>query len=379
MAALGAERQLAILLAGVEGRRDAAQVRRLLGEADDGRFLELLDRLVVSPLLGARLLAAVPDLHGPLRGSIVSRIQAAKRQGMLLEHLTLAVTARLTEAGIRALPLKGAMLARDLYGDPGLRSSQDIDLLVDAVDLEAAVRHVEAQGWRLHHNPNDRGRRPDLHEVLYRPGLPGVEVHWRLHWLEDRFASDALRRARLVDRATRLRMAPEDEFASLLLFYARDGFSGLRLAADISAWWDQHGQSDDLASMLDPIADRYEALAGSLSVATSVLERLTGLPSWRGGALPLRSRTARALANPFLEGVVPQLYADRGLVDVLLAPRGQVRTAVSRHLIRVRRDQLEAAAARGRLPWNMVVVHAGRAIGRWMLSLVRAVSGALSA
>lgn len=374
---LGSEQQLAIVLAGVRGRRDAVRVRRLLGEADHDRLLELLDRLAVSPLLGTRLLDAVPDLQGPLRASITTRIEAAKPQGILLEHLTLAVTARLAEAGIRALPLKGAVLARDLHGDPWLRSSTDIDLLVDATDLEAAVRHVEAQGWQHHPNPKDRGRPPDLHEVLYRPRLPRVEVHWRLHWLEDRFASDALARARLVDGSSRLRMAPEDEFASLLLFYARDGFSGLRLAADISAWWDQHGQSDDLGSLLDPIADRYEALAGSLSVASSVLGQLIGLPRWGAGQLPLRSRTARAIANPLLEGVVPQIFADRGLVDVLLAPHGQLRSTLSRQLIRFRPDQNEEAAATGRRPRNSVVLHAGRVIGRWMLSIVRAVPGAL--
>lgn len=378
MAALGAERQLAILLASVKVRRDPARARRLLGKADDDRLLELLDRLAVSPLLGRRLLEVVPDLQDPLRTSITSRIDAARRRGMLLEHLTIAITTRLGETGIRSVPLKGAVLARDLYGDPGLRSSRDIDLLVDAADLEGAVRQLETLGWQRYQNPNDRGRRPDLHEILYRPRLPRVEVHWRVHWLEDRFAGDALGRARLVEAESRLRLTPEDEFASLLLFYARDGFSGLRLAADVSAWWDQHGDSRDPASLLDPIAARYEALTGSLRVASSILEQLIGLPAWRPGALPLRSRISRALSNPFLEGVPPQLNADRGLVDVLLATRGQHRAAISRQLIRVRPDQEEVAAAKGHLPRSFVLLHAARVIGRWLFAMVRAVPGTLT-
>ncbi len=46
----------------------------------------------------------------------------------------------LTTAGIRALPLKGSLLARELYGDVGARSFIDVDVLVAPENLRDAVR-----------------------------------------------------------------------------------------------------------------------------------------------------------------------------------------------------------------------------------------------
>ena len=56
------------------------------------------------------------------------------------------------------------------------------------------------------------------------------------------------------------RPAPADELAALLLYYARDGFAGLRLAADIAAWWDANGRGLPDGA-LDDLVGAYPALA----------------------------------------------------------------------------------------------------------------------
>ncbi len=64
----------------------------------------------------------------------------------MLEALTLQFQADLERAGVAALPLKGPLLSRDLYGDPGMRSAVDLDLLVRAEQLDLAVRTIGARG-----------------------------------------------------------------------------------------------------------------------------------------------------------------------------------------------------------------------------------------
>jgi hypothetical protein len=57
--------------------------------------------------------------------------------------------------------------------------------------------------------------------------------------VRDGFSAAVLERSLLVDGMRRLE--PVEQLAALLLFYARDGFLGLRFVADIAAWWDRHG------------------------------------------------------------------------------------------------------------------------------------------
>jgi hypothetical protein len=87
---------------------------------------------------------------------------------------------------------------------------------------------LRAEGYTLLDDRLDRRGRPDLHHRLEHPGRPAIDLHWRLHWHEEAFARDLLGRARATGT-----IAAADEAAALLLFYARDGFYGLRLAADI--------------------------------------------------------------------------------------------------------------------------------------------------
>jgi hypothetical protein len=132
------------------------------------------------------------------------------------------------------------------------------------------------------------------------------------------------------------RPRPEDELASLLLFYARDGFVGLRLAADIASWWDRHGHGAQ-SPILDAHAADYPALRGALGATARLLEGLIGLPrrsllssadraSWR-------QRTAIRLANWEGTGNLDQVYANVTLVDGLLTPRGGGRQFARRALI----------------------------------------------
>lgn len=111
------------------------------------------------PLAGARRFAALvgaplaADLLAPLSAALgtppVDAVQV--RDGLLLNRLAgraqRAAVARLGEAGVAVVCLKGFALAHTLYADPDLRTVGDLDLLVARADLGRAISCLEAAGF----------------------------------------------------------------------------------------------------------------------------------------------------------------------------------------------------------------------------------------
>jgi hypothetical protein len=178
---------------------------------------------------------------------------------------------------------------------------------------------------------------PLLHFVLVheRGELPPVELHWRIHWYERSFARERLLPP-AVDPLGDWRPAPADELTALLLFYARDGFIDLRLASDLGAWWDVHGAGVPPGA-LDELLRVYPALTRVIPVAVEVAEKIVGLPAMQiVGDMPkrgLRDRMAVRLANPNPHSSRSQRYADMGLIDGLLMPKGGFGAFVRRNLL----------------------------------------------
>ena len=371
------ERRLALLLCGTRRVREdhKDEIATLLRRTETSRLVQLLDALRLTSLVGWRLLAMDVGIDPELEAAIRGRVERARADGTAHELVSLAVLAGLEQAGIRALGLKGSILARQLYDDPGARMVRDIDILVDAADLGAAIETVERMGWRHERRPDRASRLPVLHETLWRDEMPRVELHWRVHWYETQFAADALARARPPATHQPLALAPADGLAALLLFYARDGFYGLRLAADAAAWWDRRCAEADLRRQVGAIAARYPALAAPLQVAGILLHRQVGLPVGGAPGSP-RRRLVAELATPFPDLEPAQILANASLVDLLLAPSGQRWVAVARELQKIPdhmerplrpRDGLAAYLQRSE--------HGLRVLRRWGIALFDAVSG----
>ena len=244
----------------------------------------------------------------------------------------------LADAGIRCAPLKGPLLGEAIYGDPGRRLSGDIDLLVAPEQLQAAVEVVRGLGYGAPTDYVGECGMPLLHFVLTheRGELPPVELHWRVHWYERSFASERLLPPS-VEVAVDWRPAPADELAALLLFYARDGFVGLRLASDLGAWWDVY-EPELPAGALGGAARRLSRAGardahcgesgGEGRGAAGGADRSAGARK-----LGVRQRVAVRLANPNPHSSQSQLYADMGLIDGLLAPAGGFGAFVRRQLL----------------------------------------------
>ena len=367
------ERRLIRLLCSTADTRRArlGEILSLSHEVDVARLLALLKRTRLVVLVGGRLLALGGHDIPELECEFTPFSAHARRWGAAIELASLEILDRLTAAGIRALPLKGSLLARELYGDVGARTSVDVDVLVAPENLHDAVGVLSGLGWHWQKTSRRVDGLPALHETLVHSTLPRVELHWRVHWYERQFAADALARAQQPPSGTTLEMQPLDGLIALMLFYARDGFAGLRFPADVATWWDIRCAGTGGPSPSDFVAERYPALAAPVNTAANVLADLVGVPLDHVGELPLRWRVAGGLASPFLDGGRHQAEANAGLADLLLAPPGASSDAMRRVLN-------NAPTASTRTPGTMTgdsrttAGHVLRVARRWALALVPA-------
>jgi hypothetical protein len=340
MSSSRAERQLILLSAGTAARRQGLQEQAgSLGKyVDWPRLTETLRQRRLLTVLGPRISELARDSADHDFAAAVERaIDAGRRHGAFLQLVSLRVMAMLADAGIRSSSLKGPLMGEALYGDAGRRLSGDIDLLVAPDELHAAVEVVRGLGYAAPTDYVQEDGLPLLHFVLVheRGELPPVELHWRVHWYERNFAHERLLPPSL-ELAGGWHPAPADELAALLLFYARDGFIDLRLATDLSGWWDLHG-AELPSGAIDQLLRDYPELARIVPAAVEAADKTVGLPARQiiGGTptLGLRERMAARLANPNPHSSRSQLYADIGLIDGLLMPPGGLRPFVRRHVL----------------------------------------------
>ncbi len=339
---------------------------------------ELLSSQRLLPTLGPRILELSGDAAPEeFEAAVSTAIETARRQDALLQLISARTIAALADAGIRSAGLKGPPLGEALYGEAGRRLSSDIDLLVAPEQLKRAVEVVRGLGYAKPTDHVGPGGLPLLHFALNheRGELPPVELHWRVHWYETRFAGERLLPPSGAQPHT-WRPAPADELTALLLFYARDGFTGLRQATDLAAWWDARGTELGPAALAGA-ARTYPALVTALAAALAVAKRTVGLPAERaiGGGLALdgRGRIAVRLANSQPYRSEAQLFAEIGLIDGLLTPPRGLPAFVRRQVAppaAVIREHAEKAH-RGRA--TSTLGYSLRVLGRYALAMSRVI------
>ena len=330
---LSAEEELALRLCGSARRRhrDRGTIERLATEVPPDNLLAILESQRIVALAGERLEQAVPGvMSAAFRERVAEHVAHNRHRGALFSHLSMGLCADLEAAGIRCVQLKGWFLAERAHGDIGLRSAQsDIDILVEPDRLRDAVDLLVGAGYAPYDDVDWSEGLPHYHARLERDDLVrvSVEVHWRVHWYEKRFATEALARADVApDGQRRLRAA--DEIAILLLVFARDGFVGLRLPADIAAWWDRHGAKLEQPP-LDPVIASHPGLRRALLVAADVAEREVGVPAGElvspSERRSRRARLACRLSQWSMRDAEADLITNITLSDLLLTPRGAYR------------------------------------------------------
>ena len=317
--------ELILLAAATRERRQAERERvtPLLRAVEWPELAQQLAHGRLLPTLGPRIASLAGDeAPAELHEAASAAVEACRRQDALLLLIGQQVIEALRARGIAAAALKGPGLGEELHGEAGRRLSSDIDLLVPAAQLREAVAVAATLGYEQPTDPVEEDGLPLLHFAMPHAELPAVELHWRIHWYEARFAGERLLPPDGADDGWR--PEPVDRLVALLLYYARDGFTGMRQATDLAAWWDRFGAGLDDGELEARLA-AYPQLRPAVSAAARVADRVVGLPSARllnGARLGGRGRVAVALADPRPYATLQQLYAEIALIDGLLTPRG---------------------------------------------------------
>lgn len=170
-----------MLLAGARAwptaQSELAVVSLLRHGIDWNAFLTLARRQALLPLLSPGLREALqPDI---LREVRESRCQTASNNAFLLKEM-IATLNFLTGRGVRALPYKGPVLAHAVYGNPALRPTSDIDLLIHPLDYARCLDMMIARGFRIDMQLNWKHhlRRARLRRNPAGQGPHGLDVHW---------------------------------------------------------------------------------------------------------------------------------------------------------------------------------------------------------
>ncbi len=215
--------------------------------AEWAALVRLAQRLGVASLLYRRLqdagrLAVVPtDQRQALREfylvTAARSLQLGWELGIVLEALG--------EARLRVIPLKGAVLGEQFYGDPGLRIVGDLDLLVPEQDVGVALQVLAGLGYVPDARFESAFAVPLTKHTTLRPGPKAtapVEVHWGLLTPDQ---TGGLEGGELWERAVRTTvagvgawaMAPEDLLLHLALHVAHEHVFafGLRPFCDLTA------------------------------------------------------------------------------------------------------------------------------------------------
>lgn len=142
---------------------------------------EALTGLLAARLSAARPPGVPPEVMAELeRLRMVGGQRALRMAGQLLRILTL-----FEQHGIDALPIKGPALAQDVYGDPTVRSSYDLDIVVRFDDAPQARRLLLQNGFEDASKYNQRilawSRRSGGEIHMWRSdGEPIVDLHWQI-------------------------------------------------------------------------------------------------------------------------------------------------------------------------------------------------------
>jgi hypothetical protein len=175
---------------------------------------------------------------------------------------------------------------------------------------------VRDLGWGAPADPVLANGLPMHHFTLAAPDeRTGVELHWRAQWYDDDAHSRGyLDRAITVDGLPVLSDA--DVADCVLLAWVRDGFHGVRLAADYAAAL----QLPDAANDAAPI----DALTQARFIGRLAAHHVAATPP-PTGTPRLRARIAvRAATRDRPRGTRAVTLSQSGLVDVLACDRNQI-------------------------------------------------------
>jgi hypothetical protein len=211
-------------------------------------------------------------------------------------HGLMEVAAALESAGVSFTVLKGFPLSQKIYGNPFVRITGDLDLLLDTLELPTAIDALTALGYVPAFDPWPAGKKEADKLVRFRNQFAmkhqesGIvaELHWRLFYYPVIPAArmEEVVRANLttikVEGRTFRVLNPELDLVYLVIHGGMHGYSRLKWLADVVALVNQGRFS---ANHFMELTDTFHA--GRM---VGLYNRL--IKDWPGGASQLPGAAA---------------------------------------------------------------------------------------
>ena len=320
-----------------------AMLKLALGQqADfDGLDWAFFDRLVrqhkIQPLLirSIRKLGPAAEQYPAL--AALAREQNRYAAGNMRRLQALAeVNAAFAREGIRMLSMKGPLLSMELYGDPGMRTSKDLDLMVSPEDLSRAGEVLKGLGYEL--EPHPYATTPlrhkyynlienEKHEVYFRDEIC-IELHWQHDYQTEQSFDDLWERREerpFMGGKTAV-MGADDRYPALFIHAAEHGFMRLRWLLDLYelqkkpgfSWERLFGLMEQQgvgAVLLESMLVMYRLRLPNLKDVDGDRFSLTGGEGGVAlGVAPELEKTAKQAAD-LCDGVWPMLLQERRPTD----------------------------------------------------------------
>ncbi len=223
-----------------------AEIRSLLdAELDWNKLIEWAVRHDVSPLLHRTLDRVAPEKVPPaIAYALRVNYQGWADHSHNLWSELCRVLDGLAQGGVSAIPFKGPVLARSIYGDMALRRFGDLDFLLRPEDVDLALRLLEALSYRrtsMLSPGQDRYFR--LHHNQYRIPRGDARVWIEPHWaLSQHIFAIHPDHAALWERAVSIDIdgyrvrcfAPRDELLMLCIHGFSEEWGRLKWICDIA-------------------------------------------------------------------------------------------------------------------------------------------------
>lgn len=265
----------------------------------------------VAPLVAHRLLTRCKErLPDDLSEGLTLYLEGEGLRGRKLVEELSQLLGSLNAQGIPAIPIKGPQLASALYGDSGLRSCRDLDILVRDADVARSIAALEGLGYRhdsaLSIHQIKAVRNYGGQYILFHPERVAVEPHWLIAPTTLAFDLDY---ERLWQRAfdndfqgvSCLGLTPEVNLLLLCLHGAKEQWQKLKWIADIAVYLESYPDID-WSRLYAEAAE--QGCVRMLNLALALAQRLMGasLPAEATEQLR-RDHQAELLASGIINGL----------------------------------------------------------------------------
>lgn len=212
-------------------------------------FLQLAEHHGVLALVASNLAQHSPDVPADIEQSLRSTYAENLRRNLWFAAELTRILEHFEKRHVRAIPYKGPVLAQSAYGDLGLRSFSDLDLLISPGDFVPAKRALGEIGYQPSQELPPPVERLFLRTAYERSfdcaaGKNLVELQWNLlpylyavdFQAADFRSDDLLARARRVSLggAELPCLSPEDSLLVLCLHGGKHLWTRLIWVADIA-------------------------------------------------------------------------------------------------------------------------------------------------